>query len=398
MSFHTIGPGLPQLEVSVDFTNDPTNATRVWTDVTTDVRAIGYTRTGRSDALQSTATGSLTATLANVTGNYDPTNAAGAYYPGVRRERWIRVRAQWSGVIYNRFQGLIDAWNPSWPGSGKDSTVDISATAALKVLSLFDLGGRDYPAERTDQRVTAVCGDVGIVSSVTTGISSIVDSGTISTGTSALSHLQDVENTENGRLFDDAGGTIVFQDRHYRLTHSSTSQGTIGDAAGQIRYRDTSLAYDDANIWNQANVTPSGGTVQTASDATSQAHYYTRTIERSILSADPIEALSAAQYLVKIYKEPSPKLPVLTLLGLRDTTTWPKILAAANSQRFSFRRRPRYGGTITLDGFVEQVADAIVPGQAWDVSLQLAPTDDQAFWVLGDASFGLLGISTVLGY
>ena len=61
MSFHQIdGPGnLPLLEVCIDFTNNPTNGSRVWTDVTADIRQISYTRAGRSDALQQTATGSL---------------------------------------------------------------------------------------------------------------------------------------------------------------------------------------------------------------------------------------------------------------------------------------------------------------------------------------------------
>ena len=67
-----------------------------------------------------------------------------------------------------------------------------------------------------------------------TGQSSIVDSGTISTGTNALSHLQDVEATENGRLFADAGGTIQFQDRHYRLQHSASPMGTIGDGTAPL--------------------------------------------------------------------------------------------------------------------------------------------------------------------
>ncbi len=386
---------LPSLEVSIDFTNDPTGSTRTWTDVTTDVRQLSYTRGGRSDALQQTSQGSLSMVLDNLLGNYDPSNTAGVYYPGVKRMRWMRVRAQWAGVTYNRWQGLIGSWAVSWPGPGKDSIVSVTATDSLKVLSLLNLVDAVYAPERTDERFTAVLITAQLPWTATVGQSRVV-LGTIST--SGLSHIQDVENTENGRIFADAGGTIVFQDRSYRLTHSATSQGTIGDASGEIPYRDTSYTSDDANIWNEALVTPSGGTAETASDATSEGHYFTRTLSRSLLTSDQAEALDAAQYLVATYKDPAPKLPALTLLPARSTSAWPIVLGAANSQRFTFRRRPSYGGTINADGFVEQVADTVTPGAGWDVTLQLAPAVDQSFWMLGDASFGLLGKTTVLIY
>src|SRR4051812_33820982 len=85
----------PGLSVEIDFTNDPTNPTRVWTDITPDIRALTYTRSGRDDELQRTSAGTLTCTLDNRTGKYDPTNTTSPYWPGVKRMRWIRVRAYW---------------------------------------------------------------------------------------------------------------------------------------------------------------------------------------------------------------------------------------------------------------------------------------------------------------
>jgi hypothetical protein len=308
------------------------------------------------------------------------------------------VRAQWAGVTYPRWQGLVTAWNVSWPESGKDSIVQVSASDSLKILNLYDLGGKDYGAGLTSARVTAVCADVGIASSVSAGISSIPDSGTLTVGTSALTHLQAVEDDENGRLFAAGDATITFQDRHYRLVNSAVSQGTIGDAAGEIPYRDNmSLVSDDANLWPQVIVTPAGGTAETASDSSSELSYYTRSYTRSLLGTSQAEALSAAQYLVSVYKDPAPKLPVLTLLPSRATSLWPNVLGAVNSQRFTFKRRPTYG-TITQDGFVEQVSDTIQPGAAFDVAVQLSAANDQAFWVLGDPINGLLGETTALVY
>lgn len=405
MSFHVIDPGpggaskglLPLLEVSVDFTNDPTNPTRVWTDITLDVRSLSFTRAGRTDPTQSTTPGRLTMVMNNRSGNYDPTNAAGVYYPGVKQTRWLRVRAQWAGVTYNRWQGVIQGIELQWPEAGKDATATVTAASALGVLNVFDLGSYSFAAERTDQRVADVCALPGLPTNLDTGISSVVVSGTFSYGNSALSHLQQVEQTENGRLFDDAGGTVVFQSRHWRLLNAAASSGTIGDAAGQIPYTEQAqLTSDDTNLWNLAAVTPSGGSVVTSYAAVSGTAHYPRALTRTLLTSDPVEAESCAQYLVGIYGSPSPKLPALTLKPARATGTWATVLSLANSQRATFKRAA--AAAISDDGYVEQIGEAILPGSQWDVTVQLSAAADQSGWILQDAVLGVLGSTTVLVY
>ena len=395
-----IGKHLPDLSVEIDFATDPTTAIRAWTDVTTDVRALSYSRAGRSDVLQQTSTGTLSMTLDNRSGDYDPLNADSAHFPGVKRLRWMRVRARWNGIIYPRWQGVITTITPSWP-QGRDSIVDIQAADALTVLSLFDLGGLNLTAALAGQRVSDVCDAAGLVSVVEPGNSALVETGTISTGSSALSHLQAVEETENGRIFADESGRIVFQDRHHRWPPAS--QGTIGDHPAEIPYRDVALTQDDSNVWNAAAVTTAAGAGSavevTATNPASQASYFTRALTRSLLTADAVEAQAAAEYLVGLYGDPPPKLPLVTLLPVRGTAEWPTVLSAANGQQFTFRRRPSaYGGTIAIDTFVEQVSDVITPGEAWDIGLQLTPGDGQQFWVLDDPTYSLLGVSTFVSY
>jgi hypothetical protein len=407
MSFTTIDGGrgiLPGLSVEIDFTNGPKNATRVWTDVTADVRSLSYTRSGRSDVLQRTSTGALTAVLNNSAGDYDPTNTAGAYYPGVKRLRWIRVRAQWSSVTYARWQGLITSYVQSWPSSGRDAICTIVAADALKVLSLFDLAGETFVEQTTDARVAAVCDLAGLDSDVDTAAAStlVAVSSALPQGSSALAHLQDVEETENGRLFAGAAGTIVFQGRHYRLLNSGTSLGTIGDDTGEIPYRDASLTSDDANIWNSVAVTTtnadgSAGSTATAENSVSDDDYYTRQLNRTILSDDTDEALSAAEYLAALYGDPAPKLPAITLLPQTSTSAWPTVLAADNGDRFTWKRRA--AETIETEGFIEQIAESVsVDHVSWNTTIQMLPADDQFGWVLGDSTYGLLGETTRLIY
>ena len=389
-----VGPNSPELLFEVDFDTDPTSTPRTYEDITVDVRQLAYVRSGRSHELQRTEPGTLTAILDNKHGRYDPGNSASPYYPGVKRMRWCRVSAVWAATTYRRWTGLVETWRQEWPSSGKDAIVNISGVDALKALNLFDLDNKSYASQLTSARVSAILTDAGITSStVATGKSTLAASGTFALGSSALAHLMDVEETENGLLFAEGDGSIVFQDRHYRLVNSGTSKGTIGDLGGDIPYSTGSLDLDDASLWNTAVVTPSGGTEETATDATSKLAHYERRLSRSLLSTSQSEALSCAQFLVQRYADPTSRIPAVELLGARDTTKWPIILAAVNSDRFVWRRSAA-ARTILQDVFVERVADVVVPGRDWRVTFELSPASDQDGWLAGNATYSLAGTST----
>jgi hypothetical protein len=402
---------VPTLNVSIDFTNAPTNATRVWTDVTTDVRSLNYTLSGRNDVLATTSTGSLSMTLSNKSGNYDPSNTNGAYtvahgYLGVRQFLYIQVQGQWSGTAYNRWTGCIESWDVSWPSAGKDNIVSVTASDVLQILNNFDLGGNDLPEESTGARVATVCALIPALPCTNTpGRSYCVDSGTLTPGMSAMSHLQQVESTENGRLFADGGGTINFQDRYWRVFNSTTVQGTIGDAAGEIRYTPTAdLASNTSNLWNHAviNPTPSPGEsglgTAIADNTASQTAYFPRTIQKTYLTDNLYDCIDAAQWLVQIYGTPKPKLPAIQLLPSQNTSLWPAVLGLNNSDLVTFKRRPSYGGTISSNMYIEQVAETIIPGTDWQTTVQMLPVLDYpgvSLWILGTAA---LGSTTALAY
>lgn len=327
MAFWAIDAGrgvLPLLSVEIDVTNAPTNPTRVWTDVTNDVRSLTYSRAGRQDELQRTQPGSLSMTLNSKSAKYDPTNPSGI---GIRRTQWLRVRAQWNGVTYARWQGLIENISQSWPQAGKvTSVVTITAADAMKVLTLFDLKGRTFPAQTTDARVSAICAAAGVSASIDdAGQSTLIPvTAALPKQSYADQHLQQVEQTENGLVFAGPEGAIHFQSRHYRTLHSQTAKATIGDTSGAILYRDSATVdTDDAYLVNLVGVTPTNadgslGTDQVASDATSETNHFQRTsstVDRTILVSSWVEALACAQWLVNRYGEPSPRVPTVEIIG-----------------------------------------------------------------------------------
>ena len=390
----------PQIAVEIDFATAPGDTPRTWTNVTENVRNVSYSRGGRTHELQRTDAGTLTCVLDNRTGDYDPTNTGGAYYPNVKRMRWIRVMAKWGSVEYPRWAGLIESWQQDWPSGGADATVVVRAVDAFKILALYDLGGQSFPEALSGDRVAAVLAAVNVPYSADTGNTTIVASDDpISVGTKALGHLQDVVESENGLLFADRSGEIVFQDRAWRNTNAQalTSVATIGDAGGtEIPYRAGTLDSDDAEVWPTVEVTPSGGTAETAYDAASRANHYDRVLTRSILSSSQTEALAAAQWLSRLYADPSPRIPQVELLPQNYVASWPTVLGIENSQRFTWIRRA--AATIQQDVFVERVAESASPGRGWTISVQFSPASDQTYWLLGSAGFSELGETTYAGY
>lgn len=399
MAFLSLGPKLPSVEISIDFTNDPTSSTRTWTDVTAYVRRFSVRR-GRENELSRSNPGELTATLSNSDRRFDPTYTSSPYSPGVVPMRRVRVRAQWDSVTYNLFSGYVEAWNPSWPATGKDATVELIARDAFVVLNLYDLVGKSYGTAYTGDRAATVLYDAGFMTSdysLNTGQSSLPASGTLTT-TTALAHIQDVVESENGVFFVNGGGTLVFQDRHYRIKNESAASGTVGDSAGEIRYDEIAAVDQASDIWNQVRVTPAGGTAEVVVDASSTASYYTRTLDKSLLITSQTEANDAARWLLARYSTPAVRVNQVRVVGARGTALWAQILGAEISKRYIVNRRPPGGGTISEGQYVEAIGHDVVVNRNWRTSWQMSPNSSQAFWILGDAVYSLLGDTTVLGY
>jgi len=402
-----IAPNCPELLVQMDFTNLPTGSTRTWTDISKYVRSLVYQRAGRNSELQRTEPGTLQMALDNRDGRFDPTNTTSPYYPNVKRMRWLRVTAVWAGTSYIRWTGLVEGWSQSWPEAGKDATTTVSAVDAMKVLNLFDLVGWSAAAQVSSDRFTALITQVWGYNAgnvLTAGASTIVEALPFPEGSSALAYLQEVEATENGLIYAEADGTVTFQGRHHRYSNffSNTARGTIGEGPNEIPYRAPGeYSFDDSFLYNQAIVTPSGGSAQTATDATSITQHWERTVTRQLLTSDAEEAITCAQYLVMKYADPSPRIPKVELVPqgasvAYRSTAWTKILQTINSDRYIWERaavKP-----ITTEVYVERVLEAVIPGSEWRIQFELSPAEDTDGWILEHSTFGRAGVTTRVVY
>lgn len=418
---------LPTLKVEIAFATDPT-LSPTWVDVSAYVRAASSMR-GRQYETDETSTGTLALALDNRDRRFDPLNTAGPYYGYLLPMRRVRLTLAWAGIEYPVFAGYVETWPLNWALGYKDATVQVTASDGLAVLALARITA-SYPQELTGARVTQILTDaswtvgsswvLGSATNSQVGVSTIVgpvgdrliDAGVSAMqaqnldDVTALDALRAVQKVENGTLFVNAGGAVVFRSRRYR-TVNVASLLTLGDAAGECPYRNPTIGYDVSRVRNSALVQRLGSAVtHTASDATSRARYFLRSEPRTDLplahaegeDVAEVEAAALADWLVYRYK--APELRVLTVepLGMGHEGNWPGILARDLTDRVTLRARPPGGtGTVTQESIVEGIAVDWRPGSL-TCKWQLSPAETLVGWQLGTSQYSQVGVSTTVTY
>lgn len=415
------------LYVDVALTTDP-SATASWEPVSAYIRQM-RTRRGRQHELDRIEAGTATVLLNNRDRRFDPTDTGGPYYGNLLPMRRIRIRGAWNGVFYPIFYGYIETWPPSWPHLGYDALVEVQAVDGLKVLALKKLNALiEWPQEKTDRRVARVLDEVGW----TLGEAWVLDNLTFTLGTNtrlgpygdralgfgsssiqaatptdevALDHIRTCEEVENGVFLASADGLATFRGRTWPLQAANlVSLATFGDAPGELPYRELIASYDDSHIYNEIRVTATGGTLQTANDTTSQGHYYKRTLshENIPLAGTDYEAKDQADYLLARYKDPTLRFTQMVLKPLRDPDNlWPQVMGREIGDRITVRRRPLGGGSLLEQEVIIQSIEHDIKVEDWTTTWELSPASGAnypTYWLLEDATYGVLGTTTRLGY
>lgn len=142
----------PTITLEVAFTTDP-GAAPTWTDISAYLEGEITISRGRSQETEKFRAGTLDVVLQNEDRRFDPANTAGAYYPNVVPMRRVRVRAVYSAVTYDLFNGYVDGWEQSYDHPSV-AHCRLSATDAFKVLSSIVLPSSAYAVEvRADSPV-----------------------------------------------------------------------------------------------------------------------------------------------------------------------------------------------------------------------------------------------------
>lgn len=386
-------------------------ASVTWTAVS-GVLAIAIER-GRQDQLARFEAGTCTVVLDNASGDFSPENAAGTYYPNVVPMKRLRVKARHDALSayaiprglgstdaanqVTLFYGFIQRWVPN--PSVDEPTVTIEAIDLFTRMAALELN-QAVSEQLTGARLGAVLDALGWSASdrdLDAGKSTVA-AVTLSE-TSALQHVQDVIEVEDGQFWIAGDGRPTFRDRHARLTDtvSTTSQATFGGASGLpiVSYGDYSSEVDQ--ISNELRVKRTGGTEQTASDTTSQNAYGKRTLRRnSDHLLDDGEAQSLALWLLIQHKDPVPRLRSITVEGGASDTLWEHMLSRTINDRITVVRTFPGSFGLNRDFWIEGVRHEITAGLTrhrveWLISTANVPT----WFVIGHATLGKIGTGRI---
>jgi hypothetical protein len=280
-------------------------------------------RRGKSQALDRIDSGVISVTVDNSDRTFDPLYEAGPFFGQLIPRRSVRVTSNDQPV----FVGFIDDFDIQYE-PGVQSVVRIDASDALSVLTNAGLEEFTPDSELSGARINTVLDLPEIdwpaeLREIDPGNSLMLDAD-VSEGTSALTYLQLVANSEFGDLFLGKDGKIVFRERNAvpnvpDLVFSDEVEA--GEYTG-IQFADVNIIYGSENLYNRialqnADIFPEEAF---AEDATSQAVYGPRTLSQTgLLIQEPEQLQFLADFFLARYKEPQYRFETVTVV--LDTLT-----------------------------------------------------------------------------
>ena len=218
------------------------------------------------------------------------------------------------------------------------------------------------------------------------------------TARTALAAMQTVETSEYGALYVDASGSFVFQDRTVTASSVAATATVFNDNGTNISYANAVWILNDVLVYNQANITRTGGAVQTATDSASVTKYFLHSYnQQNLLMQTDAVALQYAQAYVASRAETSVRCDAITL-DLYTANYNAGIIAALSLDYFdpvTITTTQPGSSTLTKTLQVFGVAMDISPN-SWRVSfITLEPIIDA--FILDSALYGILD-TNVLSY
>lgn len=384
-------------------TNVLADSASIIVDVSSRVQAASVKR-GRNPLTDTFQTGTASVQIADQNGDFNPQNPLSPYAGLLQPLRKIQLSGidPSTGLEYNMFSGYITGYNYT---QGRDTGVvsytTITAVDGFQLLNLATVStvSGAVAGETTGARINDILTQAGWPSGmrdVDTG-QSTVQSDPATTRT-ALAALQTVATTEYGALYMDASGQLVFQDRKLTTGSIAGTPTVFADDGTGIAYSNLQWILNDAQIFNEANVTATGLAKQTASDATSISTYFKHSYNvTDLLMQTTAEALDYAKAYVASRKDTSIRVDAITL-DLTTANYATGVTAALTLDYFdpvTIKQAQPNGTTLQKTFQIFGVAHEITPNR-WNTTFTtLEPIIDG--FIIGNSTYGVLG-TNVLSY
>jgi hypothetical protein len=360
------------------------------------------TNRGRNISSEQFQTGTASIRLLDQNGDFNPQNAGSPYYTYLNPMRKMTITATYNSVTYPIFAGYITGYNTSTPKFNGDIVyTTITAVDGFRLFQnaqFFGVTGA-VAGETTGTRIGKILDTIGwpaTLRDIDTGLTTVqADPATQRT---ALQALQTCATTEYGAIYMDHSGRVTFQDRNLTVSSVAGTPVVFKDDGTAIGYFDVKWVFDDTQVYNLATVTRTGGSVQTVSDATSIAKFFTHSYNQSglLMQTDAV-ALDYAQAFVASRKDTTSRVDELTLDLQQDNYTAGTVAALSLDFFSPVSVTTTQPNNTTLSKTVQvfNVSHSITPN-SWKTRLGTAEPIIDGF-ILDSTLYGILDTS-VLSY
>jgi hypothetical protein len=220
----------------------------------------------------------------------------------------------------------------------------------------------------------------------------VADSGTSRT---SLDALKNAEFSEQGAFYINSAGTAVFKSRTNVIKAYGNTPIEFNQTGG-IPYTNLVFAFDDKLIINQASITRTGGTAQTASNAASITKYFPHSVNYSDLVVETdAEALNIARTYVATRAETTIRIDAITL-DLNTPSYTAGISAALNLDFFdtmAITNVAQDGTTIQKTLQCMGIQHEITPN-SWNTTFTTSEPIVDGF-IIGSSLYGIIGTSVM---
>ena len=389
----------------------PLGPTTDFADVTESVTQISVRR-GRQDIGDQFSAGTMTFTINDVDGIFNPFDDTSPFYnspealPGLSPLRAVElIRFSTTDVPEYLYRGKIVNYDYNFALDGIDS-VTVYCSDNFYLLSQTYMDELNVTVETSGERIETVL-DLPEVD-YPTGAARNIDPGTVDlghaaaytvpAGTNVLSYLSQINQTaEFGRLFMSRAGVLTFTPRV-----GNTLSGSVADFHDDgtgVPYTNLGITFEADSVTNRVYIEALDGKTSTADDFASQAAFFVQTfsITNSLLHVQG-QIDTAATYLLDPYPEARYN-SVETIFGALTDAQRDTVAVIDINDTISIEKNFVTGSTVTtlaqelsVEGIEHEIT---LTGHR--VRLFTSPTTIVFELILDDATYGTLDAENVLG-
>jgi len=276
------------------------------------------TQRGRNAQADQFQTGSCTLRIVDQNGDFNSQNLNSPYAGLLTPMKKVQITATYGATTYPIFMGYIVSYSTTTPLNASDvvyTTLEcVDAFRLAQNAQIATVAGTSA-GQLSGARINNLLDSIAWPNSmrdVDAGLTTMqADPGTART---ALAAMQTIETSEYGALYVGPQGNFVFQDRNLTASSITGTPVLFNDNGTDISYTNAVWILNDVLIYNQANVTRSGGSVQTATDQASIDKYFLHSYnQQNLLMQTDQVALDYAQAYVASRAETTVRCDSITL-------------------------------------------------------------------------------------